>query len=187
MRKPDSARAGLMVAAGAAAVGLAAGLATGLGRRVLNQAADAMSGDWRDTLTADHLMLTELFETAEATVITNRGKRRRLAARLRQALDRHAFQEENVIYPALRLADPKGAGADLVDDHAELKTLLFVLERTPADEPRWLVLLKQIKSVMEAHAQAEEETVFPRLRGLMNDEQDAELTALLHRTGAKLP
>lgn len=82
---------------GAAAVGLIAGLAATVGRKAVVQGAEALAGDWFDILKAEHLMVLELFDRLEQTDETEVKKRAVLLAKIKQALDKHAAQEEMVV------------------------------------------------------------------------------------------
>ena len=127
MQNGQGARTGMAVA-GAAAAGLIAGIAVNAGRKAMTQAAEAMTGDWFDALKAEHLMFMELFDELDTTTPDEVGKRKRLTARIKAAIDKHAFEEENVIYPAIRLSESDEAARKLVLEHAEVKTLLYEIE-----------------------------------------------------------
>jgi hemerythrin superfamily protein len=172
--------------AGAAAAGLIAGVAATLGRKAVVQAAEALTGDWFDVLRAEHLIVLEFFDRLELTSEAEPNRRQRLLAKLKAALDKHAFEEENVIYPALRHAAPGGEAQKLYADHAEVKTLIYELETTPADQPTWAKTLQRLRAAVEAHVREEEDEVFPQLRDRLTEDEDARLTAMLHKNGVKL-
>lgn len=178
--------AGLGAVAGAAAFGLLAGLVADRGRKALVQGAEALAGDWFDVLKAEHLLVAELFEKLEATSEQETRKRALIFGKIKHALSKHAFQEENVIYPALRKADPDGAAKHLADDHFEIKSLLSEGEATPKDDPQFLPLVRRLRSVVEEHVREEEDEIYPAFRARMSDEEDARLTALMHKEGVKL-
>jgi hemerythrin superfamily protein len=177
----------LGMAVGAAAVGLVAGIAASAGRKAAVQAAEALTGDWADVLKAEHLMVAEIFDQIDATASHDAGRRRRLAAKLKVALDKHAFEEENAIYPALRLADPEsGLAQRLVADHGEVKTLLFELDRADPAESDWIRIVRALRSAVEAHVREEEDEIFPLIKRLLSAEDEAALTTALHKNGMKL-
>jgi hemerythrin superfamily protein len=186
MRQAHPGRAGVGAVAGAAAAGLIAGIAATLGRKAVVQAAEALTGDWFDVLKAEHLIILEFFDRLEFTGDADRTRRLRLLAKLKAALDKHAFEEENVIYPALKHADPGGQAQKLFADHAEMKTLIYELETSPADQPAWGKTLNRLRAAVEAHVRDEEDEVFPQLRERLSEDEDARLTAMLHRNGVKL-
>src|SRR3546814_14508850 len=79
---------------------LAAVLAANFGRKDIMQAPTALAGDWDQALAQEHKAALALFDELEQTEHATR--RAMLFAKLKQALSRHAFEEANVIYPALR-------------------------------------------------------------------------------------
>ena len=60
---------------GAAAAGLAAGLAVNLGRKMAVQAPSTMAGDWLDAIKLEHKMALALFDQLQATGDDATGKR----------------------------------------------------------------------------------------------------------------
>ncbi len=178
--------AGFAMAAGAAVMGLAAGLAASAGRKAAMQAAEAaISGDWLDILRAEHLDAGELFDEIEGTTADQPGKRKRLAGRLRALLDKHAFQEESVIYPAVKLSGAMDEAAALVDDHAEVKSLLYLLDRADPTAPEFAEIVAGLRLALQAHVRHEEGEIFPALQAKLSAEEAAELTQLMLKAGSK--
>jgi hemerythrin superfamily protein len=189
-RKPRSdeahhTRTGLMVASAAAVLGLLGGIAVSAGRKAAAEAAEALTGDWIDALKAEHLLLVELFDDLEETHQTDIAKRRRLAGRLRAAIDKHAFQEENVIYPAYAAIDPEAARKAFAE-HAEIKILLYGLENAAPDSLGFLHAVHRLRRRAEAHMRQEEDELFPQLQHSLDPDQAAHLTAQMHKAGVKL-
>ena len=176
----------LLVAAGAAVAGLVAGVAVASSKRVAVQAADALAGDWLDGLTAEHLEIIEAFDLIEASKTGAPGRRKKLAQRLRHALEKHAFQEETVVYPAARIAGAEDAVNALIVRQAEIKFQLYVLDRTPVDDPDWCKQVDSLRRAAERVVAEEEDVIFPLLREKLDAKGAAHLTALVYRTGAKL-
>lgn len=87
---------------GAAAAGLAVGLAANLTRKAAVQGVSFAAGDWDQALATEHAMALKIFDALEATENKQKLKRSTLLMSLKHALMKHAVQEENVIYPALR-------------------------------------------------------------------------------------
>lgn len=179
-------RAGIGAVAGAAAVGLIAGLVADRGRKAMTQAAEGLAGDWVDVLKAEHLLVFEMFDRLEGAAANETGKRTRMLIKIRQAITKHAVQEENVIYPALAQADPSGEAAKLFAEHADVKTALYELEVLAKDDPQWMPKARALRHNIEEHARKEEDEVFPALRNQLSDEDSAKLTALMLREGQKL-
>ena len=186
MRNGQSGRGGFAVAAGAALAGLAAGLAASAGRRAAMQAAEAaLSGDWVDALKAEHLEIIEAFDLIDLAHADAPGKRRRLAHKLKALLDKHAFQEENVVYPAVRLSGALEAAEALVDDHAEMKALLYLLDRTAPDAAEWAEIVSGLRLAVEAHIRREEDEAFPALRATLGAKESADLTVQMLKAGSR--
>ena len=89
----------------AALGGAAIGFAANYGRKFLMQGMEATVGDWDEILAAEHDMALAIFDKMLATDETQSFKRKMLLMKLTHALNKHAHQEEMVVYPALREAD----------------------------------------------------------------------------------
>lgn len=187
MRNGQPGRGGFVVAAGAAVVGLAAGLAASAGRKAAMHAAEAaISGDWIDSLKAEHLDIVEVLDDIDQTGADHPGKRKRLAARLKTLIDRHTFQEESVVYPAVKLSGAIEPAAALVDDHAEVKSLLYLLDKADPAAAAWTETIGGLRVALEAHIRREEDEVFPALCAGLSARESAELTHLMLKAGSKL-
>ncbi|HWE46494.1 MAG TPA: hemerythrin domain-containing protein [Caulobacteraceae bacterium] len=186
MAKARDGRDRMLVAAGAAVAGLVAGVAVASSKRVAVEAADALAGDWMDGLTAEHLEIIEAFDLIEAAKSAAPSRRRKLAQRLRAAIEKHAFQEETVVYPAARAAGAEDAVSGLIVRQAEIKFQLYTLDRTPPDDPLWCKRVETLRRASERIIAEEEDVIFPLLRDHLDSKGAAELTALVYRTGAKL-
>jgi iron-sulfur cluster repair protein YtfE (RIC family) len=186
MAKAPNGREKFLVAAGAAVAGLVTGLAVASSRRAAVQAADSMAGDWLDGLTAEHLEIIEAFDQIEEATADKPGRRRKLAARLRAAIEKHAFQEETVIYPAARALGAAEAVNALVVRQAEIKFQLYTLDRTAPDNPRWSTVIEDLRRAGELIINEEEQVIFPLLRDQLDAPAQADLTQLVYRTGSRL-
>ena len=172
---------GVATAVFAAVVGLATGLAARAGVKGLAAAAEPLSGHWLDIAKADHLIILDLLERAQAAKPAARARRAMLFGRARDAFARHALWEEAIIYPALRFNDLAEAAAQLCGGHADIKAAVFDLERTPVDEETWRPQLGTLLRAFETQARREEETLFPELRRAIDADEDARLTALVNQ------
>ena len=123
----------------AAAIGGAAfGLAANFGRKAIMQGMEASIGDWDEILAAEHDMALAIFDKMLATDETQSFKRKMLLMKLTHALDKHAHQEEMVVYPALREANEAGDADRLESEHGYVKTYLYELGQMEPDAPNWL-------------------------------------------------
>ena len=172
--------------AGAAAAGFMAGAAVLSARKVAMQATTAVAGDWFAQLKAEHKLAETLFDLIEKTQEHETGKRTALFAKLTYALVKHQFEEENVIYPALRDADPDGAAKHLAAEHFDMKTYLHDLSEMAKDDPRWIRKLGEFKTLVLEHVREEEDKVFPPFHDKLSPEDNTHITKAMNREGIKL-
>ena len=168
---------------GAALAGAAIGIAANFGRKFMTQAMSASAGDWDEVLATEHDMTLAIFDKLLATDQTQTFKRTMLLKQLTHALDKHAHQEEMVIYPALREAGQKVEADELNGEHGYVKTFLFELDRMDRDDPFFLEKVREFRGLISQHAKMEEEEVFPALKNSLDEEQNARLTTMMNRDG----
>jgi hemerythrin-like domain-containing protein len=168
---------------GAALAGVAIGLAANYGRKALMQGIEAAAGDWDEILAAEHDMALAIFDKMLATDETQTFKRKMLLMKLTHALDKHAHQEEMVVYPALREAGIRVEADQLEVEHGEVKTFLYELNKMGPDAPNWLEKVREFRALISRHAHMEEEEIFPNFKRDLSEEQDAEITSLVNRDG----
>lgn len=170
----------------AAAAGIVAGLAANVGRKVAVQAASGLSGDWFDALKTEHAMAIKIFDAIQSTTDKQKAKRSTLLMTLKHALGKHAFQEENVIYPALRNAGDTEIADELNDDHGYVKQYLYDLENLPKDSPLFLAKVAQFRADLEKHVREEEDEIFPSLQARLSEDENKKLTLMMNKEGFKL-
>ena len=173
--------AGPIIAAGLA--GAAIGFAANYGRKALMQGMEAAVGDWDEILAAQHDSTLAIFDKMLATDASQTFKRRMLLTKLCYGLEKHAYQEEMVVYPALREANEAGDADRLEHDHGYIKTFVYELGQMAADSPAWLEKVREFRQLVSSHAHMEEEQVFPRFKKDMDEEQNARITSLVNRDG----
>jgi hemerythrin superfamily protein len=169
-----------------AAFGFLAGLAAIPARKLAIQGAEATIGDWVDILAAEHHNIEKSFDALMRTDDHETVKRQALLLKISYALNKHALQEENVVYPAIRKINPSTAG-QLVADHAEIKSLLSALQYDiDKSDPLWLSTANLLRDKVVSHAHIEEETVFPGARAAMSADENAALTRHMNWEGLKV-
>jgi len=173
--------AGPVVAA--ALGGVAIGFAANFGRKALMQGMEAAAGDWDQVLAAEHDLALALFDKMLATDETQTFKRKMLLMKLTHALDKHAHQEEMVVYPALREANEAGDADHLESEHGYIKTFIFELNEMGPDGRNWLEKVREFRQLVSEHAHMEEEQVYPRFKQAMDEERNAHITSLVNRDG----
>lgn len=171
---------------GAAAAGLLAGLAATIGRKAAIQAASTFTGDWLDVLKAEHQAARRLFDKLEATDNSQTTKRAMLLAQLKHALAKHAFEEENLIYPTLRDHGDTEQADHLNHEHGYVKQFLFDLGHMPRNSSAWLDKLRKFRTQIEQHMREEEDVIFPKLHERIGKATNGELSGALAREGYKL-
>jgi len=169
--------------AGAALGGAALAMAANLGRKFLTQAMSASQGNWADSLAAEHDAVLMLFDKMLATDDSQTVQRKMMLMKLGYALDKHAYAEEHVVYPALREANDRADAENLETEHGEVKEFLYRLNHMSADDPAWVETVQQFRNSVEAHAKMEEDEVFPRLRSEIDEELDARITKEVNKAG----
>jgi hemerythrin superfamily protein len=172
---------GPIIAAGIA--GAAIGFAANFGRKALMQGMEAALGDWDEILANEHDMALATFDKMLATDETQTFKRKMLLMKLTHALDKHAHQEEMVVYPALREANEAGDADGLESEHGYIKTFIYELNQMEPSSPDWLEKVRQFRQLVSEHAHMEEEQVFPRFKREMSGEQNDKITMLVNRDG----
>jgi hemerythrin superfamily protein len=167
----------------AAIGGAAIGMVANYGRKALMQGIEASGGDWDQILTAEHQMAIGIFDKMLATDETQTFKRKMLLMKLTHALDKHAHQEEMVVYPALR-QDNLAVDADqLESEHGYIKTFIYELNKMGSDSPIWLEKVREFRALVREHAQMEEQQIFPTFKQSMSEGQNADITNLVNRDG----
>ena len=179
----ESTKTGVLV--GAAVAGAAVGLAANVGRKLFVQFSSGATGDWFDALKTEHELARAIFDKIEATDESQTVMRTHLLMKLKYALDKHAIQEENVIYPALREAGEKQQADHLNADHGYVKTYLYELENMEKDDPAWIARVRDFRSAIEEHMNEEETQIFPAFRNRLSEEKNKELSALMNKEGFK--
>lgn len=176
-----SENAGPMI--GAALAGAAIGFAANYGRKLAMQGMEATAGDWDEMLAADHEKVLAMFDQMLGTDESETFKRSALLMKLGYALDKHAYEEESVVYPALRESNESVTADELDKEHGQVKTFLYELKKMEADAPNWLEKVRQFRDLIAEHARMEEREVFPKFKKSMNEEQNAKITAMVNKAG----
>jgi len=158
-------------------------LGAALAGMAIMQGMESAAGDWDEILAAEHDMALAIFDKMLATDETQTFKRKMLLMKLTHALDKHAHQEEMVVYPALREANDRVTADQLEQEHGEVKTFLYELGNMPADSSNWLETVREFRSAVSRHAHMEEEQVFRAFKQGLSEEQNAKITSLVNRDG----
>jgi hemerythrin-like domain-containing protein len=174
------------VLVGAAIAGAAVGIAANVGRKLFVQFSSGATGDWFDALKTEHTMTLAIFDKIEATDDSQGITRANLLMKLKYALDKHAHQEEHVVYPALRQANSAHDADALTSEHGYVKTYLYELETIPNTSPEWLARVRDFRAMIQEHMRMEEDEVFPAFQKMLTPEQNARITSLMNKEGFKV-
>ncbi len=168
---------------GAALAGAAIGFAANYGRKFMMQGLEAAAGDWDQILAAEHEMALSIFDKMLATDETQTWKRSMLLMKLTHALDKHAHQEEMVVYPALREANQAVDADHLEGEHGYIKTFIYELKNMGPSAPNWLEKVREFRALVSKHAHLEEEEIYPSFKENLTDEQNRKVTGLVNADG----
>lgn len=171
---------------GAAIAGAAIAVAANLGRKAVMQGMSASAGDWDEVLAAEHDATLLIFDKLLATDDTQTFKRTLLVKKLTNALDKHAQEEEHVVYPALREANSAHDADALEAEHGYVKTFLYELGEMPRDSANFLPKVREFRAMVETHARMEEEEVFPAFKQNLTEDQNARITSLVNKEGFRM-
>ena len=169
-----------------AAIGLVAGLALPHARKAVMQTPALAAGDWVRALTAEHRMVEKLFEKMLRTSDGDMPMREMLLTKIAYALNKHAIEEENVIYPALAEAGHGDQSRHLSQDHAQVKTFIYDLRRISSREPQWLSRAQQFWTALQRHIREEEDEIFPAFHAQASGDENARLTKMMNWEGFKV-
>jgi hemerythrin superfamily protein len=183
--EPEPPKAHWAMIAGVAAVGFVAGAAA-LGARKVAMQALTHHADWVKSLEADHRLAETLFDALLKTRDSQRTKRKLLLSKLTYALAKHQFEEENVVYPALREANRELAAKRLAGEHFDMKSCLHELNEMAMDDPEFLTRVDALRVMVASHVREEEEDIFPAFRDGMSEAENLKLTKAINREGLKL-
>ena len=170
----------------AAVAGAAVGLAANFGRKLVVQNMAARAGDWDEVLHREHELVLALFGQIEATGDDQVRTRTHLLGKLKAALGKHAMQEENVIYPAMRESNNAHDADALNGEHGYVKTFLYELENTDPGSADWLGKVRTFRTLLEEHIRMEEDEVFPALKAALDEAGNARLGAAMLKEGMTL-
>jgi hemerythrin-like domain-containing protein len=170
----------------AAAAGAAVGMVAMLGRKTAMQAPTILAGDWPKALAMEHKAVLKIFDAIEQTQTRAVARRTMLLTQLKHAIAKHAIEEENVIYPALRDAGQREGAEELIREHGDVKHYLYDLENMPKNAPEFLEMLREFRREVEEHIDDEENRQFPALFASLSEEQNRKLTRAMNREGFKL-
>lgn len=169
-----------------AGIGIGLALLATVGRKLAVQAPTALAGNWDEALKMEHKAALALFDKLAQTNDDEPKKRAMLLYKLKHMLSRHAFQEENVIYPAMRDAGMNSEADRLNSEHGYVKQYLYDLTDIVENNFEFQAKLTNFRTDIQKHMAEEEEQLFPRLQGMLSERSNKDLAAKMNREGLKL-
>jgi hemerythrin superfamily protein len=168
--------------------GIGAGLALigAAGRKFAVQAPTALAGDWDKALALEHKMALALFDKLRDTEPQANSRRATLLTQLKHALGKHAMEEENAIYAAMRMAGMREEADALNADHGYVKQYLYELTDLTHDHAAFEAKLARFRADIEKHMRCEEDELFPRLKQALAKDETSTLTRRMNQEGLKL-
>lgn len=167
--------------AGAGVAGVALGMLAMIARKAAVQAPTYLAGDWDDALAAEHKAVLKLFDALEATGPDATIKRSILLTQMKHALAKHALEEENTIYPALREAGDVAGADELNAEHGYVKQYLYELDNMPNTGDAFLAKVRKFRADIEDHMREEEQSLFPALKAKLSPERNKQLTMAMNK------
>ena len=168
---------------GAAIAGAGIAVAAHFGRKAIMQGMEASVGDWDEMLKQDHDEIRGLLDQITSTDSSQTWKRSMLLMKLAHKLDKHSYEEETVIYPALRHDDDVVQADQLDTEHGHVKTFIFELKQMEADSSEWIEKIRELRDSLNQHMEMEEREVFPSLKRDAGEDRNSKLTMMVNKAG----
>ena len=168
---------------GVLAAGAALAIGANIGRKLFVQGLSGATGDWDESLAAEHAAVKMLFEKMLETGDDNTVLRRTLLIQIAHALDKHSYAEEHVVYARLRETGDKAFAEHLENDHGAVKEFLYRLMKMEAGDPAWIETVRAFRDAVVLHAEEEESEIFPALRARLSEDENAQLTKDVNKAG----
>jgi len=176
----------LIGAAGAAALGVVAGLTLAQSRKAVAKASMALAGDWEKQMKAEHRALKKMLRAMADSDLEQAAQRAALLETAADLLTRHAVEEENIIYPALRACGLTSAVKAQLEEHADMRAMIRDLQETAPEDPAWAETARRLLTLVEDHAAEEEQELFPMLHDGSPGGDNDRLTRLVRREGLRV-
>jgi len=168
---------------GAAIAGAGLAFAAHFGRKAIMQGLEASAGDWGEMLKKDHDEIRGILDQIIATDDSQTWKRSMLLMKLAHKLDKHSYEEETVIYPALRDDNDVQQADELDKEHGHVKTFSFELKQMETDDPNWIGKIRDLRDALVQHMRMEEDQIIPNLRKDLDEETNSKLTMMVNKAG----
>ncbi|GGY78946.1 hemerythrin [Cellvibrio zantedeschiae] len=114
-------------------------------------------------LRADHKEVNDLFDEYES--VRSSAKKKELVSKICLALTVHAQIEEEIFYPAVKLAlKDKELIPEAAVEHATLKSLIAQIEGVEPDGELFDAKVKVLSEYVKHHVKEEQNEIFPKAK-----------------------
>ena len=114
------------------------------------------------------------------------GPRRTVFEKIADALAVHSTIEEKHFYPAVKERTTETILRESVEEHLAIKRVIADLLQLDAEDETFAAKIKVLEDEVEHHAAEEEETLFPRVEQMFDDEALESLGEAMEETQAAL-
>lgn len=126
------------------------------------------TADAIELLTADHDDVRLMFNEYEDLITDSASAEERgnLAWQICTALTAHATLEEEIFYPAARVATQQPELLDQAEaEHSSAKALMAQIDRMDPDDAQYDAAVMKLRDAVDQHVNEEEGELFPRVQG----------------------
>ncbi|HXJ18652.1 MAG TPA: hemerythrin domain-containing protein [Polyangia bacterium] len=135
-------------------------------------------------LKKQHREVERLFKEIEKA--RSAGPRRKVFEELADALAVHATIEERHFYRAAKKKQTQGMLLEAAEEHLEIKRVLADLLDLEADDPVFMAKVTVLKEDVQHHVEEEEETLFPKVERLLDEDELQAVAAAMQETQEEL-
>jgi hemerythrin superfamily protein len=136
---------------------------TAIAKKTAAPVSPAKQQDATALLRADHKMVSELFADYEKT--RSATKKKQLVTQICTELSVHAQVEEEIFYPAVKLAlKDKALIPEATVEHATLKDLIAQVEGIEPDGEMFDAKIKVLSEYVKHHVKEEQNEMFPQAK-----------------------
>jgi hemerythrin superfamily protein len=112
--------------------------------------------------------------------------RRHVFEKIADALAVHAAIEERHFYPSVKEKATQGILLESAEEHLAIKRVIADLLQLDADDETFAAKVKVLQDEVEHHVEEEEETLFPKVERLLDDEALESIGESMEDTQAEL-
>jgi hemerythrin superfamily protein len=135
----------------------------------------------------DHQVVAELFDKLQAASAAS--DQTALFAEVKDALERHASAEEQVLYPRVRKDVPEGEeeAKDAVEEHDQIRGSLKEVEEHDAGTELFTLAVAQLVATTKHHVGVEESELLPDFRNNSDASEREQLGRRFEEAKTKAP